>query len=131
MNTTINLTGCRLHITNTDKFKSTLVSMKFKNDLTRETATLRSLLSMVLLGGTRQLPSIKSLAIHLEDLYGANITSNVSTKGQAQIIHLSSTFVNENYLVSSEALFEQQLNLMKDILFDPNFENGIFSQNIV
>lgn len=131
MNTNIKLAGSHLHITNTDKFKTTLVSIKFRNDLTRETTTLRSLLSMVLLGGTKNLPSVKDLAIYLEEMYGANLTSNISTKGSAQIVHLSSTFVNENYLVTDENLFEKQLNLMKDILFNPNFENGIFTNDVV
>lgn len=125
------LDGCRLHITNTDKFKNTVISIKFKNALTRETTTVRSLLSMVLLGGTAKLPSMKDLAVYLEEMYGASLSSNVSTKGSAQIIHLTSSFINENYLVEKENLFSKQLDLMKDILFSPLLENGEFTKTVI
>lgn len=131
MTETIQLPGCRLHVTNTNKFKNTVISIKFKNDLKRDTSTLRSLLSMVLLGGTKNLPSIKDLAIYLEDRYGANLSTNVSTKGKAQIIHLTSSLVNEKFIVEKEDLFQQQLTLMNDILFYPYLVDGVFSSSIV
>lgn len=127
----IQLNGCRLHITNTEKFKTTYVSIKFKNRLTKDTTTIRSLLSMVLLGGTQKLPSMKELAIYLEEMYGANLTTHISTKGSAQIIHLTTTFINEAYLPNNEALFEKQLGLMKDILFHPLYDHGVFTSNVV
>lgn len=131
MTETIQLPGCRLHVTNTNKFKNTVISMKFKNDLQKETSTLRSLLSMVLLGGTENLPSIKDLAIYLEEMYGANLSTNVSTKGKAQIIHLTASFVNEKFIVEKEGLFQKQLTLMNDILYHPYLVNGVFPDNIV
>lgn len=131
MEDSIQLQGCRLHLCNTEKFKNTYISMKFRSDLTRENTTIRSLLSMVLLGGTRQLPSTQALAIFLENMYGASLSSNVSTKGSAQIISLTSSFINDSYLPAKEGLFKQQLNLMKDILFSPLIENGGFTRQVV
>lgn len=131
MDENIQLPGCRLHIINTEKFKNTVVSVKFKNKLTRDTSTVRSLLSMVLLGGTKDLPSMKELAVYLEEMYGASLSTNVSTKGKAQIIHLTSSFVNEKYLVEKEGLFAKQLSLMKDVLFSPFYINGTFSDQVV
>lgn len=131
MKETITLPGCRIHLIETDQFKTTILSIKFKNQLTRETTTIRSLLSMVLLGGTAKLPSTKELAIYLEKMYGASLSSHVSTKGSAQIIHLTSTFVNEQYLIQAEPLFEKQVQLMKDILYAPLLIDGCFKDEIV
>ena len=80
--------------------------MKFKSILNRETTTSRALLSMCLLGGTKELKTQQELAAYLENCYGANLSSNISTKGKAQIIHLTSSFVNEKFLPTSDNLFK-------------------------
>ncbi len=131
MEETIQLQGATLHVIKTNKFKNTLISIKFKNDLKRETTTLRSLLAMCLLGGTETLINQQQLASYLENCYGANLSSNISTKGQAQIIHLTSSFVNERYLPSAKGLFKKQVDLMHDVLFKPLFENNMFTNKVV
>lgn len=125
------LSGCRLHVIKTDKFKNTLISIKFKNELNRESTTIRSLLTMCLLGGTSKLRGQQELASYLENCYGANLASNITTKGKAQIIHLTSSFVNEKFLPTKEALLKKQVELMHDILFHPLFENGTFTNIVV
>ncbi len=125
------LNGCMLHVTNTDKFKTKVISIKLRQDLDRKTTTMRSLLAMCLLGGTAKLPGMQQLSIALDQLYGASMATNVSSKGKAQIIHLTSTFVDDLYLVENEGLFEKQLSLLHDILFDPYLENGVFASAYV
>lgn len=125
------LNGCTLHVTNTDKFKTKVISIKLRQDLSRKTTTIRSLLAMCLLGGTAKLPGMQKLSIALDELYGASMATNVSSKGKAQIIHLTSTFVDDLYLVENEGLFEKQLSLLHDILFDPYLVDGVFSEEYV
>lgn len=131
MNDTIQLQGANIHIMKTNKFKNTLISIKFKNELKRDTTSIRSLLAMSLLGGTQTLTSQQELASYLENCYGANLSSNISTKGKAQIIHLTSSFVNEKFLPTSENLFEKQVDLMHDVLFNPLMEDGCFTQKVI
>jgi len=131
MDKTIHLQGARLHVLKTNKFKNTLISIKFKNTLKRETTTVRSLLAMSLLGGTAKLTTQQALASYLENCYGANLSSNISTKGTAQIIHLTSSFVNEKFLPTEENLFLKQVDLMYDVLFNPLFSNGLFTQKVI
>ena len=131
MEETIKLNGANLHVIKTNKFKNTLITIKFKSILNRETTSTRALLSMCLLGGTAKLKTQQELASYLESCYGANLSSNVSTKGKAQIIHLTSSFVNEKFLPTSENLFKKQVDLMHDILFNPLYENNMFTQKVV
>lgn len=131
MEDTIKLNGATLHVIKTNKFKNTLITMKFKSILNRETTTSRALLSMCLLGGTKELKTQQELAAYLENCYGANLSSNISTKGKAQIIHLTSSFVNEKFLPTSDNLFKKQVDLMHDILFNPLFENNMFTNKVV
>lgn len=125
------LEGATLHINQTDKFKTKVVSIKMVSELTRKNTTLRALLSMVLLGGTAKLNSLQALSTYLENMYGASFSTNVSTRGKAQILHLTTTFIDEQYLVEKEDLFSKQLQLMHDVLFSPNIENGAFKKEIV
>ena len=131
MEQTMLLPGARLHVMKTSKFKNTLISIKFKHDLTREDTTVSSLLAMCLLGGTSSLPNQQALASYLEGCYGANMSSHISSKGEAQIMHLTSSFVNEKFLPTQEDLFKKQVDLMHDVLFDPLFENGLFTNKVM
>ena len=125
------LKGANLHVIKTSKFKNTLITIKFKNTLDRSTTSIRALLSLCLLGGTEQLKTQQELASYLENCYGANLASNISTKGKAQIIHLTSSFVNEKFLPTNENLFKKQVDLMVDVLFHPLLENGMFTTKVV
>ena len=125
------LKGANLHVIKTSKFKNTLITIKFKNTLNRLTTSKRALLSLCLLGGTQKLKTQQELASYLENCYGANLASNISTKGKAQIIHLTSSFVNEKFLPTNEDLFKKQVDLMVDVLFNPLLEDGLFTKKVV
>ena len=122
--------GYTLHLIPTDKFKTTTISLRLQNSLKRETTTLRTLLTFVMIGATEKLPSTKLLASELDYNYGARLSTNVNTKGQSQVLNVYTSFINDKYL-PNEGLLEKQLSIINDIFYNPYFINNMFDEKIV
>ena len=122
--------GVTLHIVPTEKFKNITISIKLKNKLTKETSTIRTLLSFVFSGGTKKLPNQQALSKHLENLYGMQLSCSISSKGKAHIINLSSVCINDEYLPEKEDLLKQQLSLLHDIIFELNNDGKAIDETI-
>lgn len=132
MTKTIQLDGYRLHLTKTDKFKNITIALKMAAPLTRETATIRTLLSFMFTGGCKKYPSSKEFSKYVEGLYGGRFSSSISSKGSAHIINIFSICVNDQYLLN-ESLLNKQIQLLNDVLLAPNiiddaFDNKVFEQ---
>ncbi|MFV0395401.1 MAG: EF-P 5-aminopentanol modification-associated protein YfmF [Coprobacillaceae bacterium] len=120
--------GYTLHVIPSKKFKNITISLKLKNLLQKETTTIRTLLSFMFTAGTEEYPSTQAFSKHLEDMYGAKFGSNIGTKGKTQIINLTSVCINEEYLPYKEALLEEQIKIMNDVLLHLNTTNNMFDQ---
>ncbi|MFZ5965861.1 MAG: EF-P 5-aminopentanol modification-associated protein YfmF [Bacillota bacterium] len=122
--------GIRLHIIKTDKFKNNLVRVFFQRPLIKEEVTYNALLSMVLPRGTKSLKTTKDVAKTLERLYGASLGSDVSKKGERNIVQFGLSVPNEKY-IDDQKIFQQGLDILNELINDPYTENGYFSQNYV
>ncbi|MCI9093451.1 MAG: insulinase family protein [Coprobacillus sp.] len=131
METTYQMKGYTLHLIPTKKFKTMTVSLRLQNTLTKETTTMRTLLTFVLIAATKKLSSTKKLAMYLDDNYGARLSSHIGTKGQSQIINVNSSFVNERYLPQNDSLLINQIQLLSDLFYDPFIHNNAFDEKIV
>jgi predicted Zn-dependent peptidase len=108
----------RLAVHPTRKLKTILVKAYLVTDLD-EGITRRSLFPMVLRRGTRRLPSMQAINRHLEELYGAGLVSSVSKVGEWQVVRFQLEVVNDLFLPKNEVLFNQGLEFLRDLLFDP------------
>lgn len=131
METVYQMKGYTLHLVPTKKFKTTTISLRLQNSLKKETTTLRTLLTFVMVAATRKYPSSKDLARYLEENYGSRLSANISTKGKSQIINIHMSFVNDHFLLNQEHLLQKQVCLLHDIFFDPLIENQSFQNDIV
>ena len=123
--------GYTLHLIPTKKFKTLSMSLRLRSPLTRDTTTLRTLLTFVMIAATKKHPSTKAIASYLDECYGARLSANISTKGQSQIINIHTSFVNENYLPTKEHLLIDQIQLMSQLFFEPHIINDGFEKDIV
>ena len=131
MKKTIQFDGYQLHLIPTQKFKNVTISLKLASPLTKETSTIRTLLSFMLAGGTKKYPSTQLLSSYLEELYGAGFSSTIGSKGKAHIIHLFETCVDQQYLTHKDNLLEKQIELLHDIFFNPNAKEGKFNETVL
>lgn len=131
MKTVYQMQGYTLHLIPTKKFKTITISLRMQSPLLKETTTLRTLLTFVLIAATKQYPSTKLLASYLDENYGARLSTNVMTKGQSQIMNIYTSFVNDVYLPQKEQLLEKQIQLLSDLFFNPHIVNEAFDETIV
>ena len=114
--------GVNVHVNETTQFKTVNFSLKFKDKLTKEKASARSILANVLQHSNEVYPSHTALRMVLDDLYGTSLYIDSSKRGNEHIVTLNVETVNDQYL-SEEGVLEKVLNLMYIVLFKPNLHN--------
>lgn len=131
MKTVYQMKGYTLHLIPTKKFKTTTISLRLQSPLKKETTTLRTLLTFVLVAATKDYPSTQALAAYLDENYGARLSANVASKGKSQILNVHTRFVNEIYLPTDDLLLEKQIQLIHDLFYSPLIKNNVFDETIV
>lgn len=121
--------GVTLYIRQTSQFKTLNFSVKWKHALTNETAAKRSVLANVLQHSNEKYPSTAALRMHLDELYGTAVYTDATKRGAVHTLSLNIECVNDQFL--SEEVMPSVLDLLHDMIFKPNFENGKFKQSIV
>ena len=114
MQNVFKMDGYTLHIIPSKKFKDITIHINFKAPLTKESAALRAVLAFVMTSATKKYPTNALLSSYLDDLYGASLGANVSTKGQSHIISLRTTAVNQEFLPVNDDLLEKQIGEFKN-----------------
>lgn len=125
------MSGYTLHLIPTKKFKTMTISLRLQSSLLKETTTIRTLLTFVLVAATQDYPSTKTLATYLDENYGASLSTHITTKGQSHIMNVTTSFINDAYLPSPEHLLEKQLQLVSDLFYRPYIHQDGFDETIV
>lgn len=123
--------GINLFINNTDKFKTSTISIFLHCPLNKDNVTKNALIPFVLKRGSKNYENAGKIYTYLEELYGANFDCGIRKKGEDQIICFNMDFISDKYLENNENLFEKAINFMKDIIFNPFLIDGGFSKDYV
>ena len=89
--------GIKLHILNTDKFKTNLVAIFLTTKLERETVTANALISAVLRRGTNNMKTQEEISKQLEELYGASFDCGIDKTGDNQVLKFYIESVNDAF----------------------------------
>ncbi|WHY58264.1 EF-P 5-aminopentanol modification-associated protein YfmF [Peribacillus simplex] len=123
--------GYKLHVVQTDKYKTNTLVLKMKAPLTKEDVTYRALLPYVLQSNTSKYPTTPELRSYLDDLYGAGFYVDVAKKGEYQIISFTIDIVNEKFLSDSTPLLEKAFGLLSEVIFNPKKNGEAFDAKTV
>ena len=124
--------GIKLHILNTDKFKTNLVSVFLTTKLERETVTANALISAVLRRGTNNMKTQEEISKQLEELYGASFDCGIDKTGDNQVLKFYIETVNDAFLPqSNENLLKKSIENLLDIILNPLVENNAFKKEYV
>jgi len=86
----------------------------------------RFLLAKMLTSHTNKYKNKQALLSHMQDLYGASISGRTILLGNLNLLHLGFVMVNP-YIVKEELLFDEMIQLFKDMLIDRTyFDSDIF-----
>ncbi len=124
--------GIKLHILNTDKFKTNLVSVFLTTKLERETVTANALISAVLRRGTNNMKTQEEISKQLEELYGASFDCGIDKTGDNQVLKFYIETVNDAFLPqSNENILKKSIENLLDIILNPLVENNAFKKEYV
>ena len=124
--------GIKLHILNTDKFKTNLVAIFLTTKLERETVTANALISAVLRRGSHTFKTQEEISKQLEELYGASFDCGIDKTGDNQVLKFYIETVNDTFLPqSNESILRKGIENILDIIFNPLMEDNGFKKEYV
>ena len=123
--------GINLYYIPKTQFKTNYISINIHNELKAETASLCALLSDVLSRGSKKYPSETAVSEYMQNLFGTSFKTDIKRKGIDQILSLSASTVNDNFLPDGEGVFDKVLEFLLDTLLNPLVLNGAFSNTYV
>lgn len=127
----IELAGYKLHLIQTEKYKTNTIVWKMKAPLTKEDVTLRALLPQVLQSSSKNFPTTTKLRSYLDDLYGATFFVDLGKKGEYHVMTFSIEIANEKFLQDSTPLLEKGLQFLAEVLTNPHVKDKAFDRETV
>lgn len=110
---------------NTNKFKTGCLRVSLLDQLTRENAAMNALVPYVLRRGSAYHPDMDSLALELDELYGARIEPAVTRKGEIQLVGFVSSFIDDAFAPGGEEVLPKMAELVCELLMNPNTRGGL------
>lgn len=123
--------GIKLHLINTEKYKTNLITIFLSVPLNRETVTYNALITSILRLGTKKDQTQEEISKKLEDMYGAEFNCGVEKIGDNQLLKFYIEVLNDEFLLQKENLLEKAMELIFDVVFNPVTENGGFLEQYV
>ncbi len=120
------LPSYNLHMIKTKRFKTTSIEILFSRDIKKEEITITNFLSSIMNYSNKKYNQTWRLAQKAEELYAAKIFFNNYRLGNQYITDFTMKILNDRY--GEEGLFSDCIDLLKDILFFPNVDNGLFDK---
>lgn len=118
--------GVRLCAAPTQRFKTAKISVNMALPLKKETASVYAVLVYFLHRSCRKYPDMTKLSSRLAYLYGATISASVTKIGEAQVLRLSLTAIDDRFSLTDESITENCMDLLLDMIFEPNIVDGSF-----
>ena len=120
----IDLGSYHIHFINTDKFKTTTISVNFREKILKENITIRKFLFQMLCSTTLKYNTNRLFEIKLEDLYSASLGFSNIKFGNVINSYIDIKFLNKKY--SDNKLLDEALDFLFEIIFNPNVKKGKF-----
>lgn len=125
------LPGITLRCYQDRRFKQGRLSLQLVRPMRAEEAAKNSLLPMVLLRGTRNHPDLRSITMHLDDLYGATVGDLVRRIGDYQTTGFYCSFTEDRFALPGDEILAPMVQFLGELLLQPLTESGIFCEDIV
>ncbi len=125
------LPGITLRCFQDNRFKQSCLTVQFVRPMCREEAAYNALLPAVLLRGCEGAPDMRDITLRLDDLYGASVSTLVRRVGDYQTVGLHCSFIEDNYAMAGDTVFAPMVDFLRQLLFAPVLENGVFLEDYV
>lgn len=117
----------RLHLIETDKFKTVTVRVSFREPIKKEEITLRNILCDMFTQSSKKYRSKRALTIKAQDLYAADVQTSNSRLGNYINTDFYLAVLNDKY--TEPGNFKESLQFLSEIIFHPDVEGGKFRED--
>ena len=111
--------GVELHLIKNEKFKMNHITFRFSGEFSQKTVARRVLVAQILATANEKYPTAQRFRERLASLYGATLSTKVSTKGLVHIVDIELTFMKNQYVMTTENLLEEVIEFLYQVLFSP------------
>lgn len=113
------------------KFKHNRITVNLVTPLDKKTVTANAVVPFLLRKGCRSCPDFTRLNRRLCELYGASLSCDVAKYGGNQVLELSIYGVDRRFTFDNMDVTGQCAQLLAEILFEPNLQDGVFPEEDV
>ncbi len=111
-------------------FKSACVTINFVLPLGEE-ASLYALVPNVLTRSSKEYPDITSIEKKLANLYGAELSVDISKTGEHQVIKIGVSCIDDRFAFDNESISAECSKMLFELVFNPNVVNDAFPEEDV
>ena len=123
--------GVTFHLIKNKNFKTDFTVFFLSLPLEKETITKNALLPAVLRSGCKKYQSYQKIIEELEMLYGAAFDCGVDKTGDNLVLKFFIESINDNYLPNKNNNLEKVINVLTEIIFNPQVQNDSFDETKV
>lgn len=113
-----------------NKFNTNIISVSMLMPLDENTSA-RAVLPSLLKSRCAKYPDRREFSKRLDELYGAHITGGVSKSGEAQMLSLAFSGIDDRFTLEGESVSGSGIELLMETLFNPVIKDGTFPGDII
>lgn len=111
-----------------NRFNTTSVSFNFYLPTTKEKVAHNALLPFVLTSCSKDYPDFSALNLKLNKLYGAKLDASCEKYGDCQLLCMRISVIDDRFSLDGDSLILQASELLLNLIFNPNTQNGAFCE---
>lgn len=111
--------GVHLHFIKAEQFKTNQVICRFSADVTKINKARRTLVAQLLETANATYPTSRLFRQQLANLYGAHLSTSLSTRGLVHCLDIDMSFVANPYVPGHEDLMSEALSFLQSVLYKP------------
>ena len=116
----------KIHVIQTNRFKTVSVQVNFYRTIKKEEITKRNVLCALLGSTTKAYPKERFMSMKRQELYAAGFGCTSMKNINEAVLRFQTDFLNEKY--TEKGMYEKTLELLKNIIFDPNVLENSFDE---
>ena len=113
------------------RFNTTSVSFNFYLPMHKATVADNALLPFVLTSCSKDYPDFTALNLKLNKLYGARLDASCEKFGDCQLLRMRISVIDDKFSFDSDSLVKQASELLMNLIFNPNTQDGAFCDSDV
>ncbi len=118
--------GIYVNFVENDRYKTNYISFFFVTPLNKKTASYNTLLSRVLTRSSEKYRTQRELNQALDLCFDADLTADTAKVGEWHTLAVSLCTLDNAYALEGENITAQGLEILREVLFRPNLQDGAF-----